>query len=103
MVTGALPHAASFDGVLLREHFKRSVSGRDHDKFQEKGLTVVPLSKVRTPMIRECILHYECQVVHKNDLSSSELKAPIVPKFYPEGDFHRLYFGEILACYKEEK
>jgi flavin reductase (DIM6/NTAB) family NADH-FMN oxidoreductase RutF len=79
-----------------------SVSGRDHDKFREKGLTAIPSSKVKIPMIRECILHYECQVVHKNDLIPSELKAEIVPEFYPKGDFHRLYFGEILVCNKEE-
>jgi flavin reductase (DIM6/NTAB) family NADH-FMN oxidoreductase RutF len=78
-----------------------SVSGRDCDKFLEKGLTAVPSSRVKTPMIKECILHFECRVVHRNDLIPSELEASIGPGFYPKGDFHRLFFGEILACYKE--
>jgi flavin reductase (DIM6/NTAB) family NADH-FMN oxidoreductase RutF len=49
-------------------------------------------------MIKECLLHFECRVVNKNDLIPSELKTSIIPALYPKGDFHRIYFGEILAC-----
>jgi len=79
-----------------------AVSGRDHDKFKEKGLTALPSLKVKTPIIKECILHFECRVINKNDLVPSELAAPIVSTLYPQGDFHRVYFGEILACQKED-
>jgi len=75
-----------------------TVSGRDHDKFKEKGLTAIPSGRVKAPIIKECILHFECQVVYKNDLIQSELEKSIIPLFYPEGDFHRFYFGEIVAC-----
>ena len=78
-----------------------SVSGRDRDKFKEKGLTAVPSLKIKTPIIKECILHFECQVVNKNDLVPSELAPSMVSLLYPKGDFHRIYFGEILACQKE--
>lgn len=78
-----------------------TTSGRSHDKFQEKSLTAISSSKVKTPMIKQCILHYECKIVYKNDLISAELKASIISAFYPKGDFHRFYFGEILACQKE--
>ena len=78
-----------------------TVSGRDHDKFKEKGLTAVPSLKVKTPIVKECILHFECQIVNKNDLIPSDVSAPIVSSLYPKGDFHRVYFGEILACQKE--
>jgi flavin reductase (DIM6/NTAB) family NADH-FMN oxidoreductase RutF len=78
-----------------------TVSGRDHDKFKEKNLTATPSSKVKTPIIKECILHYECQIVYRNDLIPSELAARFVSALYPKGDFHRLYFGDILACQKE--
>jgi len=75
-----------------------SVSGRDHNKFKEKNLTPLPSKTIKTPVIKECILHFECQVVNKNDLIPSELRKSFVPELYPKGDFHRLYFGEILAC-----
>jgi flavin reductase (DIM6/NTAB) family NADH-FMN oxidoreductase RutF len=78
-----------------------TVSGRDHNKFKEKKLTAIPSKKLKTPIIKECILHFECQVVYKNDLIPSELKKSIVPTLYPKGDFHRVYFGEILACQYE--
>ncbi len=78
-----------------------TVSGRDHDKFKEKNLTAIPSSKVKTPMIKECILHFECRVVNKNDLVPLELEKSIVSSLYPKGDFHRVYFGEILACQRE--
>ena len=78
-----------------------SVSGRDRDKFKEKGLTAVPSLKIKTPIIKECILHFECQVVNKNDLVPSEMAPSMVSLLYPKGDFHRIYFGEILACQKE--
>ena len=78
-----------------------TVSGRDHDKLKEKGLTAIPSEKVKTPIIKECILHFECRVVYKSDLIPSELEKVIIPASYPEGDFHRTYFGEILACQHE--
>ena len=78
-----------------------TVSGRDHDKFKEKGLRAIPSLKVKTPIIKECILHFECQTVNKNDLIPSEVAAPIKSALYSTGDFHRVYFGEILACQKE--
>jgi len=35
-----------------------SVSGREHDKFKEKGLTLVPSKRVNSPIISECAIHY---------------------------------------------
>ncbi len=78
------------------------VSGRDHDKFREMGLTVAPARQVRAPIIQECVLHYECRTIHRNDLAPSTLPQAILDEFYPRDDFHRIYFGEILACYADE-
>ncbi len=78
-----------------------TVSGRDHDKFKEKQLTTIPSKKVKPPIIKECILHFECRVIYKNDLIPSELEKSIITSLYAKGDFHRVYFGEILACQHE--
>jgi flavin reductase (DIM6/NTAB) family NADH-FMN oxidoreductase RutF len=88
---------------LLKElvQYCGTTSGRDHDKFREKGLTAIPSSKIKAPLIKECILHYECKIIYKNDLIPSELETTVIPGFYPKGDFHRVYLGEILACRKE--
>jgi flavin reductase (DIM6/NTAB) family NADH-FMN oxidoreductase RutF len=78
-----------------------TVSGRDQNKFKEKKLTALPSKKIKAPHIKESVLHFECRVVYKNDLIPSELEKSIVSTLYPKGDFHRVYFGEILACQSE--
>lgn len=46
------------------------ISGRDGDKFQRAGLTPLPSSEVRPPLIAECPVHLECRVRHTLDLGS---------------------------------
>ena len=78
-----------------------AVSGRDHDKFKEKGLTVISGKTVKSPIVKECAIHYECKVVHKNNVIPNELVEEIHKRSYSQGDFHRIYFGEILAVYAD--
>jgi flavin reductase (DIM6/NTAB) family NADH-FMN oxidoreductase RutF len=79
-----------------------AVSGRDHDKFQEMHLTTVPSREVRAPIIQECVVHYECRIVHRNDVVPDALTQAVRDGAYPEGDFHRVYFGEIVAAYADQ-
>ncbi len=81
--------------------FCGSASGRDHDKFTETNLTAVPAKHVPAPLIEECPIQFECVVVHRNDVVPEALSDEIRTGAYPAGDFHRCYFGEILACYAE--
>jgi len=76
--------------------FCGTVSGRDHDKFAEARLTAATSQRVKSPIIEECILHYECKVVHANDVLAKALAKELVRSAYPKGDFHRLFFGEIV-------
>ncbi len=79
-----------------------AVSGRDHDKFAECGLSLAPGREVRAPIIEQCVIHYECRTVHRNDLVPEAIAPALVERFYPRGDFHRVFFGEILTAYAEE-
>jgi len=79
--------------------FCGSKSGRDYDKFAEKGLTAVPGKKVKSPIIDQCLINYECKVVHKNDVLKDKLASEIVSSAYAGGDFHTIYYGEILSVY----
>ena len=78
-----------------------TVSGRDHDKFKEMNLTEIPAPEVTVPMIKECHINYVCKSLHKNDLIPEMLDIAVKEECYPEGDFHRLYFGEILSTYTD--
>ncbi len=86
-------------GMAETVEFCGTKSGRDHDKFEERSLTAEASRKVTSPVIRECLLHYECKVVHENDVDPPALAQDIKDSAYPQGDFHRIYFGEILAVY----
>ena len=82
--------------------FCGTVSGRDHDKFVEKNLTPLAGRKVKSPSITECVIHYECQVVQKNEVIPDQLDPAIQAGAYPAGDYHRIYYGEIVAVYADE-
>ena len=60
-------------------------SGRDVDKFAETGLTAVCAVKVRPPLIGECPINLECEV-----LSLQEV-----------GD-HDLFLGRVLVTHVDE-
>ena len=79
--------------------FCGSASGRNYDKFKEKGLTAIPSKNVKSPIIDECILHYECKVIHKNNVMKENLDGRIISSAYSSGDFHTIYYGEILSVY----
>ncbi len=76
-----------------------TASGRDGDKFNHTGLKPVPAQKVRVPIIEQGVVHYECRVVHTNEVIPANLSADIKASAYESGDYHRVYFGEVLAAY----
>jgi len=76
-------------------------SGRDEDKFAKTGLTPTPSLFVRSPVIEECPVQYECKVVHKNEVLPANLNGEIRQSAYASGDYHTIYFGEILAVHAD--
>ena len=82
--------------------FCGTVSGRDHDKFAEAKLTARASLAVKSPIIEECLLHYECKVVHVNEVVPKALADELRGRSYPRGDYHRLFFGRIVAVRAEE-
>ncbi|MCL4370656.1 MAG: flavin reductase family protein [Chloroflexi bacterium] len=74
-------------------------SGRDVDKWAKTGLTPAPSRRVRSPIVEQGILHFECRIVHRHDLVPANLAPELIPAYYASGDHHRVYYGEILACY----
>jgi len=79
-----------------------TVSGRDHDKFRERNLTPVQGKMVESPIISECRIHYECKVAYKTKVKANQLPKEILSSSYPHGNYHTLYFGEIMATYADE-
>lgn len=60
-------------------------SGRDTDKFREAGLTAVPASVVKPPLIGEALVNLECVV--RGELSTGD---------------HTIFAGEVVATHVAE-
>jgi len=71
-----------------------TASGATEDKFAKSKLTPAPAQAVKAPLIAEAVVHYECRVVHKNDVIAENL----TPDIRSLGANHRVYFGEIVAA-----
>jgi flavin reductase (DIM6/NTAB) family NADH-FMN oxidoreductase RutF len=57
---------------------------------------------VNSVTIDACPMVYECKVVHYNDLIPGNLDTQIETTAYKGGNYHRLYYGEILGAYASE-
>ncbi len=79
-----------------------SKSGRDLDKLAAAGLTTLPGQKIATPGIAGCGLHFECKILYKQAMTQENLDPAITAAKYATGDFHTLYYGEIVSAYVEE-
>lgn len=77
-------------------------SGRTYDKFAECGFTAGQSELIKSPYIEECGLCYECQVVNYADFVPERTNPVICDQCYPGGDFHRIYFGQILNVVADE-
>ena len=74
-------------------------SGRDTYKLETCNLHVEKCSKADSFFISESIIHFECRTVHKHFLDPSTLDPVISSRYYPEKDYHMVYYGEILGIY----
>lgn len=83
--------------------FAGSKSGRDCDKFTGHGLTARPALAVSAPIVAECGLHLECRVRLAQDMTGERMDPAVVQMGYPAGDFHTMFWGEIVKCYTTDE
>lgn len=74
-------------------------SGRDIDKIQATGLTPVASSCVDAPGYEEAELIIECRKMYADNFSPDRFLDEAIEPNYGGKDYHRFYFGEILAVY----
>ncbi len=68
-----------------------SISGRNSNKFTKAGLVIIEGKRVKVPTISDCILNYECKIVHSCKSGGSI--------HYP----HHIFFGEIVSAFASEE
>jgi flavin reductase (DIM6/NTAB) family NADH-FMN oxidoreductase RutF len=77
-------------------------SGRDIDKIKAADLTLQKSLSLETPIIKECDLHFECKIVHKQSMEPALLDEEIRSDKYSDNDYHVIYYGEIVESYQTE-
>ena len=78
-------------------------SGRDIDKVAEAGLTIEKGLALDVPTIAECPIHYECRIIHRNEVDPATLSPEVKASAYAGGDFHTVYRGEIAGVFGRER
>ena len=74
-----------------------SHSGQDGDKLAACGLTPEKASQVEAPVYAEAELAIECRKLYWQDLDPTHFLNPAIERAYPQKDYHRAYFGQIVA------
>ena len=77
-----------------------SHSGKKFDKIKKSGLTVCASSIVKAPCFEEAELVIECQKIYSHDFGPNNFIDPAINDHYKRNDYHKSYFGEILAVLK---
>ena len=76
-----------------------SKSGRDMDKLAASGLIAHKADKVAAPILDPCPIVFQCKVVHRNYVVPSALAKQVQEGMYVNGDYHAIYYGQILAAH----
>jgi flavin reductase (DIM6/NTAB) family NADH-FMN oxidoreductase RutF len=72
-------------------------SGRDVDKAEATGLTVVE-GEDNTVYFEEARLVLVCRKLYYQDLNPENFLDPSIDKNYLKKDYHRMYIGKIIKC-----
>jgi flavin reductase (DIM6/NTAB) family NADH-FMN oxidoreductase RutF len=78
-------------------------SGRDLDKWKAAGLEKLPAERVAVPLVGGAALSLECRVLSSLDVDPSRFLDPEIEDLYPQRDYHRVFFGEVLAAWAAER
>ncbi len=72
-------------------------SGRDGDKMSATGLKPTAASSVASPVYEQAELCLECKKTYWQDFRNEHFLEKDTEAHYPDKDYHRSYFGEIIA------
>lgn len=79
-----------------------TLSGKNLDKFSRTGLTPQYHPGSPVPGISECPVDICCRVIQKTRVDSAQFDATVVVEYYPENDFHTVYFGQIDSVWSAD-
>ena len=78
-----------------------SKSGRNTDKITDCQFTLVPGRTIQTPILQECDLHYECNIIYRQAMEPNSIPQAIKDRYYSTNNYHMIYYGEIVDIYQK--
>jgi flavin reductase (DIM6/NTAB) family NADH-FMN oxidoreductase RutF len=72
-------------------------SGRDEDKIARVGFTPIASRVVAAPCFAQAELVIECQKLYWQEMAPENFMNQRIDRHYPQKDYHRFYYGNILA------
>ena len=100
---GCLEECGEFCLCFMPEHRRRALdvcgarSGRDCDKWQAAGLQPEPSQRIRVPRVAGASVAFECRIVAAIDVTGPAIRDRSVLSLYAPGEFHRAFWGEVVA------
>ena len=80
-----------------------TLSGKNGDKLSKTKLTLKPSKRVASPSYNEANLILECRKIYYQDMDPRGFVDKTIQDNYAAKDYHRIYFGEILAAFCEKR
>lgn len=102
---GYIDRADSFTLCAFPKEYRRdlntlgTLSGKDGDKLSKTRLTLKASKKVVAPSYNEADLILECRKIYFQDMDPAGFVDKTIQKNYSARDYHRIYFGEIVAVF----
>lgn len=88
------------DGYRRSLQFCGAHSGRDTDKMAGAGLT--PVFDSPAPYFEQSRLTLICRKMYYENLEPANFLDPTIMSSYKDGDYHRMYVGEIVKTLQAE-
>jgi flavin reductase (DIM6/NTAB) family NADH-FMN oxidoreductase RutF len=104
---GLLEEHSEFTLNFLPENLRSALelcgsqSGRDVDKWAVAGLESAASAVIGVPRVAGARLAFECRVLATLDFDPARFRDRAIDEIYPQRDFHRLFFGEVVALWEE--
>jgi flavin reductase (DIM6/NTAB) family NADH-FMN oxidoreductase RutF len=76
-----------------------TISGRDGDKLSKTMLTLKRSTMVASPSYNEASFILECRKMYHQDFDPACFIDKRIAANYPQRDYHRAFFGEIVAAF----
>jgi len=76
-----------------------SKSGRDLDKWVAAGISPEASATISVPRVKGARISLECRTLATLDFDPARFLVADIESLYPQKDYHRIFFGEVLAAW----